>query len=99
MSNKIVNISPVPGEELSYDIEILTDEGETLKGRVLAMSKTVVEEAETFDDDQIIDSIKSFLRNGEDTATEGYYCGYGWAARCLRYHLDMLVKKRKTVSD
>lgn len=54
---------------------------------------------ETFTDDQINQAIKQFLDYGEQTYVPhalaaheaghgGYFSGPGWAARCLRYHLQ-----------
>lgn len=54
--------------------------------------------AEHFTEDQITDAISQWLTFGEDTgptpknrdeaAHGGYFSGPGWAARCLRYHLE-----------
>ena len=55
---------------------------------------------ETFTKNQVVDAIESFLEYGEKTFVEekeigglgqkGYFSGNGWAARCLRYHLEEL---------
>lgn len=50
-------------------------------------------ETETFTDSQIENAVEQFLKFGEDQyqkSQEGYYSGSGWAARCLRYHLEQL---------
>ena len=55
---------------------------------------------ETFTDSQIRSALSAFLEYGEqsyrpdcadhDVGHRGYFSGPGWAARCLRYHLDNL---------
>jgi hypothetical protein len=54
---------------------------------------------ETFDSWQVQCAIEQFLQYGEEQflkSQQGYYSGYGWAARCLRFHLEEL--KRGAVS-
>lgn len=56
----------------------------------------MVVKTETFDKDQILNAIESFLKYGEDSvmiAHKGYFCGNGWAATCLRFHLKQLNEK------
>ncbi len=58
---------------------------------------------ETFTKNQVIDAIKSFLEYGEKTLVidkisgepghKGYFSGIGWAARCLRFHLEELKEE------
>lgn len=51
---------------------------------------------ETFRRDQVIDAVENYLRLGVTYANEhqgqrgGYFTGDGWAARCLRWHLEQL---------
>ncbi len=66
---------------------------------------------ETFTKNQVIDAIKSFLEYGEKTYTpdrlpgdytkhgqNGYFSGTGWAARCLRFHLEELKEDKSKIS-
>jgi hypothetical protein len=57
---------------------------------------------ETFTDNEIITAIKQWLEHGEkcfvknkplgdERGHAGYFSGDGWAARCLRFHLDQLT--------
>ena len=51
---------------------------------------------ETFSDEEIVRALEQFLEFGEATfqrAHRGYYAGSGWAARCLRYHLEQMRAK------
>lgn len=48
---------------------------------------------ETFDTDQVLSALASFLDYAKDEygkSQQGYFSGYGWAARCLRYHARQL---------
>ena len=48
---------------------------------------------ETFDPWQVQCAIEQFLQYGEEQflkSQQGYYSGSGWAARCLRFHLEEL---------
>jgi len=57
---------------------------------------------EKFSTDMVIAAIRQWLEYGESTFNPdkdfninnpghgGYFSGYGWAARCLRYHLEQL---------
>jgi hypothetical protein len=52
---------------------------------------------ETFTDDQVIGAIEAWLEYGEQSlgkAHNGYFSDWGWAARCLRYHLKQLREKQ-----
>ena len=55
--------------------------------------------AETFTKDNIQAAIEQFLDFGEKSFNVmpgghfGYFAGCGWAARCLRYHLEQLKKE------
>jgi hypothetical protein len=55
---------------------------------------------ETFHKHEIEKVIKDFLVFGEDQfgkGHHGYFSGHGFAARCLRYHLEQLkIKNRDT---
>lgn len=58
---------------------------------------------ETFASHEINDAIRQFLKYGEESFVgdvedkgfghRGYFCGDGWPARCLRYHLDEFRKE------
>jgi hypothetical protein len=48
---------------------------------------------ETFSDWEVEQAVRQFLEFGVQTfgtAHKGYYAGGGWAARCLRFHLEQL---------
>lgn len=50
---------------------------------------------ETFDAREIANAIEQWLDWGEKEygkAQGGYFSGGGWAARCLRYHLEEIKK-------
>lgn len=52
-------------------------------------------QGETFTKDQVEHAIRAFLEFGEQSFKEpiqqrGYFSGGGWAARCLRWHLEQL---------
>jgi hypothetical protein len=50
---------------------------------------------EVFSPGQVKSAIRGFLEFGEQQygkSQQGYYSGGGWAARCLRYHLEELSK-------
>jgi hypothetical protein len=54
---------------------------------------------ETFSPWQVQCAIEQFLEYGEEQflkSQQGYYSGSGWAARCLRFHLEEL-KRGKVV--
>lgn len=51
---------------------------------------------ETFSDWEVEQAVRQFLEFGEQQhgrAQNGYYSGGGWAARCLRFHLEQLQAK------
>ena len=51
---------------------------------------------ETFSDSEVEQAVEQFLEFGESEkghAHHGYYSGGGWAARCLRFHLEQLQVK------
>jgi hypothetical protein len=48
---------------------------------------------EAFTHRQVIQAIESWLEVGEEGYEQwhhGYFSGHGWAARCLRWHLEQL---------
>jgi|GEM_PF-3909626 len=50
---------------------------------------------ETFSPRQVQCAIEQFLGYGEEQflkSQQGYYSGGGWAARCLRFHLEELKR-------
>ena len=53
---------------------------------------------ETFTNEQVKDAIRQWLRWGEDAYKaghqQGYFSGDGWGARCLKFHLRRLSKRR-----
>lgn len=61
---------------------------------------------ETFDTNQVICAIQQFLEFGEQEYVEhknegelghmGYFSRNGWAARCLRFHLEQITQSHKT---
>jgi len=62
--------------------------------------KSQIDKEETFTDDQVKMAIESFLEHGEhsfEVSHKGYYSGYGWAARCLRFHLKQI--KNNTANE
>lgn len=49
-----------------------------------------------FSNADVIEAIKDFLEFGEDSydcCQRGYFSGDGYAARCLRYHLEQLQRE------
>lgn len=51
---------------------------------------------EQFDNDQIIKAIEQWLEYGNKQylkSQQGYFSGFGWAARALRFHLKQLKEK------
>ncbi len=55
---------------------------------------------ETFDSWQVQCAIEQFLEYGEEQflkSQHGYFSGSGWAARCLRFHLEQLKRGKVVV--
>lgn len=60
-------------------------------------------EQETFSSEQVQDAIARFLEYGERSLLNelslnapghrGYFAGNGWAAHCLRWHLEQLKQQ------
>lgn len=56
-----------------------------------------ISDQETFSKEQVQIAIKQFLEWGEKEykhSQEGYFSGDGWAARCLRWHLEQLKNEK-----
>lgn len=50
---------------------------------------------ETFSNNEVICALEQFLEYGESQygkSQQGYFSGSGFAARCLRFHLEELKK-------
>jgi hypothetical protein len=55
---------------------------------------------EAFSKQQVIAAIEQWLEYGESSFNgkghKGYFSGSGWAARCLRHHLEQIKSERKS---
>lgn len=59
-----------------------------------------MKKAKDFNKSQVVASLEQFLKYGESQngkSHSGYFSGNGFAARCLRWHLEEL--KRETVKE
>lgn len=58
-------------------------------------------DTEKFSPEQVQTAIEQFLEYGEQQyggSQHGYFSGSGWAARCLRFHLEKLKSKKNAPS-
>lgn len=92
----------LPENEAEVDIEKYRAYLEGVKLDLTRKIDGEVTLSESFTEGDLINALNMFLAQGEgrSTATGAAACaGDGWAARCLRWHRDQLIKKREKHLD